>query len=79
MLTVRGETDFEGWTLEELRALPTLCTGQADDLKIDQGERRVWLSRCGVEDGEPFENKLTVEQYVDGRWQDVAIYEMQEG
>lgn len=51
------------YTLAELKALPTISTGQADDLKIDTGDVRVWLSRCSVEDGEPFNNKVTVEVY----------------
>ena len=53
----------------------TLAIGQADDLKVDNGEYRVWLSRCGTEDGEPFENKVTVEQLIDGRWLIVSEYE----
>ena len=33
------------YTFAELDRLPTLATGQAEDLKIDEGMRRVWLSR----------------------------------
>lgn len=51
------------YTLAELEALPTLATGQADDLKIETETRRVWLSRCTVEDGEPYNNKATIEEY----------------
>jgi hypothetical protein len=50
------------YTLAELEALPILATGQADDLKIDTEDTRVWISRCGVEDGEPYPNKVTVEK-----------------
>jgi len=56
------------YTLSELEAMPTLATGQADDLKVDTGAKRVWLSRCTIEDGEPFNNKVTVERLQDGRW-----------
>lgn len=60
-------------TLKKLRAMPTLAVGQADDLKSDSsdgsgGGVRIWLSRCGVEDGEPYPNKVTVEHLIEGRW-----------
>jgi hypothetical protein len=55
--------------LAELEAMPTLSQGQADDLKIDTGKgERVWLARCTREDGEPWDNKVTIERYIDGRW-----------
>lgn len=50
------------YTLAELEALPTLAVGQADDLKIETESVRVWLSRCTIEDGEPYNNKVTVEK-----------------
>ena len=50
------------YTLAELEDLPTLAQGQADDLKVDTGTQRVWLNRCGVEDGEPYINKVTIEK-----------------
>lgn len=66
----------EVYTLAELEALPTLRQGQADDLKIDAGSVRIWLSRCGVADGEPCENKVTIEEIDDiGSWHEVAWYE----
>ena len=65
----------EVYSLSELEALPTLTVGQADDLKIDSGTTRIWLSRCTVEDGEPCDNKVTIEEYVDGRWIEVGWYE----
>jgi hypothetical protein len=49
------------YTAAELQAMPTLSTGQADDLKVDTGTERVWLSRCTVADGEPYDHKVTVE------------------
>lgn len=68
---------FYHFTLNELEALPTLSQGHTDNLKyedLDVGVR-VWLSRCGVEDGEPYPNKVTVERLVDGRWEAVEQYE----
>ena len=62
------------FTSSELREMPTLATGQTSDLKW-QGERtRFWLSRCGVEDGEPFNSKVTVERLIHGTWEVVGFY-----
>jgi hypothetical protein len=62
------------YTADELRSLPTLSVAQADNLKIDTGTERVWLSRCGVEDGEPYDDKITVERLRGGRWVTVEEY-----
>jgi hypothetical protein len=62
-------------SLEELAALPTLSTGQADDLKYDDGQTRVWLSRGGVADGEQWENTAAVEELQNGRWVTVLEYD----
>lgn len=51
-----------------LRKLPTLATGQADNLKVDDGEIRVWLSRMTKADGMPYNGQVTVERLTDGRW-----------
>lgn len=65
----------EVYTLDELEAMPTLKQGQADDLKIENGDVRIWLSRCGVEDGEPCNNKVTIEERRRGSWVEVGWYE----
>lgn len=59
----------------DLQDLPTLCVGQSCNLKMDDGETRVWLSRCGVADGAPYDNAVTIEQLVDGRWIVLEVYE----
>lgn len=56
------------YTAAELEQLPTLAVGQTDDLKIDDGDTRVWLARTGEDDGEAYDNRISVEQLVDGRW-----------
>lgn len=56
------------FSLEELQNMKTLAVGQTSDLKFDDGKTRIWLSRCTVEDGEPYNNKVTVEELQDGRW-----------
>ena len=63
------------FTLQELERMPTLCVGQADDLKVEEDGVRVWLSRCSVEDGEPYDNKVTVEKWVNLRWTVVEEYQ----
>ena len=57
------------YTIEGLMSLPTLSVSQADDLKVDDGKNRVWLSRCGVDDGAPCDNEVTYERLVNGRWE----------
>ena len=58
---------WETWTPENLESLPTLATGQADDLKLeftDDGHKhRVWLCRVT--------NRVSVEYYnaYRGKWQ----------
>ena len=61
-------------TAAELEDLPTLAQGQADDLKIEDGDYRVWLSRCTIEDGEPFNDAITVEVCINGSWIEGAKY-----
>ena len=60
----------------DIENLPTLSEGQADDLKVettlgDGTPARVWLSRCGVADGEPWENTVSLETRSEGRWETV--------
>lgn len=62
------------YKLAELEALPTLSVSQSDDLKVDTGTRRVWLARTGVADGEPYENRVTVEEYDGDRWNTTEEY-----
>lgn len=56
------------YTKEELEAMPTLHSGHFDDLKIETQTTRVWLSRMTVADGMPYDNMITVEKLIDGRW-----------
>lgn len=56
------------YSTAELGTMPTLWQGQTDNLKIDTGAERVWLSRTGVLDGELYENTVTHERLVGSRW-----------
>jgi hypothetical protein len=68
--------DFDNlWTAKDLESMPTLSEGWADDLKIDTGALRVWLSRCGLEDGAEFAAGVTVEVLCKGRWNTIKTYE----
>lgn len=60
-------------TESDLKKMRTLSTGQDADLKFDDGEHRVWLSRCGPEDwdGHPGYKKISYERLVNGRWVEV--------
>tara|TARA_R110002051_G_scaffold183184_1_gene252769 strand:+ start:52 stop:243 length:192 start_codon:yes stop_codon:yes gene_type:complete len=60
--------DILNLTLEYLEALPTLCTGQADDLKIEADGVRIWLGR--VEDGTVF-----IETFDGDRWAVTDTYQ----
>jgi uncharacterized Zn finger protein len=62
------------YTTKELKSMPTLAVGQVADLKIDDGNVRVWLSRCVVEDGEPYNNKITIDHFIDNCWKTVEEY-----
>ena len=63
------------FSLKELESMLTLSVGQLDDLKFDNGHFRIWFSRCSKEDGEPLNNKVTIEQLKDGKWITIETYE----
>ena len=62
------------YTAVELGAMPTLHTGHTDNLKVESDVERVWLCRCGVEDGMAYNNQITHERLEEGRWTVVAEY-----
>ena len=59
----------------ELVELPVIESGHVHDLHIDTGDARVWLSRCSIEDGEPFKYTVYVELKEDGCWIDAGYYD----
>jgi hypothetical protein len=55
---------FQGiprYRLDELTAMPTTAQDNFGDLKWDDGRVRLWLSRTGLADGEPFAHTVTAE------------------
>lgn len=75
-LTETGEEDEDGEPILE----DPITSGQADDLYLEttignpHTQLRYWVSRCGVEDGEPCDSKVTVEALINGRWEEVLCY-----
>jgi hypothetical protein len=62
------------YSLGYLLSLPTLESGHFDNLKIDTGVERVWLSRMTKEDGAAYDNGVTVERMNNGVWEAVEEY-----
>ena len=63
------------YSLTYLKRRPTLSVGQTDDLKIETPSRRVWLARTGVQDGEPFNNRVSIEELSNNGWKIVEDYQ----
>ena len=60
----------------QLEVMPTLVVAHTCDLKFDDGEVRLLLSRCDSADGEPFDNTAYIEIKDDsGRWIDQGYYD----
>lgn len=64
-------------TRAKLEALPTLAQDQTNDLKVETARTRVWLSRCSIKDGEPYNHKVTVEVFRKGKWSILEEYQAQ--
>ena len=62
------------YTLRELQTMKTITQGYTDDLKVKTGDTKVWLSRMTVEDGMPYDNMVTVEKLINGRWEVIEEY-----
>jgi len=56
------------YSLADLKAAETLGSAQYDNLKFDDGQTRVWLSRMTRADGAPYNNQVTVEKLQGGKW-----------
>jgi len=59
---------MQHYTADELKDLPTLCIGQTCNLKVKTPNKRVWICRCGMADGMPYENQITIEELSHGSW-----------
>ncbi|MCP4848972.1 MAG: hypothetical protein GY899_13610 [Verrucomicrobiaceae bacterium] len=54
-----------------LNSMPTLSAGQADDLKIQTPQFKVWVSRLTVEDGTIENHAISIEYLDDGVWRSI--------
>lgn len=63
------------FTFQAINRLPTIRQGQTDDLKFESTTQRVWLSRLTTEDGQPYDNQVTVERFNGESWETVEQYE----
>lgn len=69
------KNDLTNLTLKELKETPTIEKGHFEDLKLDDGTFKVWLSRMTVADGAEYNNQVTVKQLSNGKWYTIAEYE----
>lgn len=61
--------------LKDIEKIATIHQGHTDDLKIDTGTMRVWLSRLTIDDGMPYNNQVTVELLQNGSWITIEEYQ----
>lgn len=61
--------------LDELNKMPTISSGQADDLKYETKDLRIWLSRLTIADGMEYNNQVSIDMNRNGTWHTLALYE----
>ena len=64
---------------DEYLELPSLSESHTSDLLYDEDGVRIHRERCGVSDGEPCDDKLTVELLIAGRWTITNEYDPRDG
>jgi len=62
-------------TLEEAKNMTVLSQGHFDNLIYEENNIRIWLSRMTIADGIPYDNQITVEEYCDGVWATLDVYQ----
>lgn len=67
--------EYLGLTQVELEAMETIHSGQYGNLKIDDGEHRVWHSRMTRADGARFNYACEIEELKNGCWITVLEYQ----
>lgn len=66
---------FGRFSLKQINAIPTISEGHTDDLKLDDGVTRVWVSRMTIEVGADRDNEVVVERLVQGSWYVIDEYQ----
>ena len=79
-LLAPGNKFMKKLSLQAIRKMPTLKACHYDDLKMETPVIRVYLSRMTIQDGQPYNNMVTVEQLVypatnRARWETTEQYE----
>lgn len=69
--TVGGSNNPNMTPIQRAVTAPTISQGQTDDLIGQVEGYRLWRSRMGVEDGMPYDNQLTIEKLINGKWETV--------
>lgn len=71
------QSAIQPYTLQELESIPTVSQSWNADLKVQEDGLRVWLTRTSVEDGEPYNDKVSIERWDNhyGRWVTVEEYQ----
>lgn len=64
---IMSNKDIPYLKAKDLEKLPTLAVGHFDNLKIDTGKIRVWLSRMSRADGR-IGGKVNYEKLIKGCW-----------
>jgi len=63
------------FTLKELEKMETISQGHMDNLKYQDTNIKIWLSRMTIEDGAEYNNQVTVENYINNEWVTVLEYQ----
>lgn len=63
------------YTANDLNDIETISQGHTDDLKVEEDNIRIWLSRMTVADGMPYDNQITIEMYMLNKWVIINQYE----
>lgn len=71
---------LEQYSADELRTMPVLSENHTDNLHFEEYDHegfdgvRYWVCRCGVADGMPYNDMVTIEVLQDGRWVEFDSY-----
>jgi hypothetical protein len=58
----------DNYKLNELEKLETISQSHAMNMKVKTNTMQVWLSRCTIADGEPYDNRVQIDKLINGVW-----------
>lgn len=50
-------------SIDDINAADVISSAQFDDLLYDKDGLRIWVSRMSIEDGMPYNDQVTIEEY----------------